>query len=224
MSSSQIHDILGMVPRNKKKQRIGRGEASKGKTSGRGQKGAGARGGKNKRLGFEGGQTEIYRRFPQRGFTNAMFTTRYHPVNVEMLDRFDEGATIDQESLKAAGLIPNTKLGVKILGDGELKKKFDVRVAAYSRNAHKMIVDAGGTAKTDKGEEVVFKAPKNARLGRKLDKRLAALGIENESAGSDAASTDSKPTNVEAVTGTAGDTPPAGDDAPVTKAPESGAE
>lgn len=202
--SSLIHDILSQVPRNKKKQRIGRGEGSKGKTSGRGQKGAGARGGKPKRLGFEGGQTEIYRRFPQRGFSNAKFTTRYHAVNVSMLDRFEEGATVDREALKSAGLIPNTRLGVKILGHGELAKKLDVRVAAYSRNAHKLITDAGGTAHTETGDEYSFKAPKNARLGRKLEKRLSRLGLESESASSDTASqTD-------------------GSDASVTEAPESG--
>lgn len=217
--SSLIHDILGQVPRNKKKQRIGRGEGSKGKTSGRGQKGAGARGGKPKRLGFEGGQTEIYRRFPQRGFTNALFTTRYHAVNVSMLDRFEEGATVDQAALKTAGLIPNTRLGVKILGHGELSKKLDVRVAAYSRNAHKLITDAGGTARTETGEEYSFKKPKNARLSRKLDKRLDRLGL---AAQADSAELQQGSEQSESKGDGAPSSQPDGSDANVTDAPESG--
>ncbi len=181
--SSLIHDILKDAGRNKKRQRIGRGEGSKGKTSGRGQKGAGARGGKRQRLGFEGGQTEIYRRFPQRGFSNAMFKTAYHPVNVEMLNRFEEGQVIDRDVLKTAGLIPNRRLGVKILGDGELSKKLVLRVDAYSRSAYQAIVDAGGEATTAKGEPYEFKAPKNERLRKKLDKRLNGLGIATDEPG-----------------------------------------
>ena len=206
--SSQIQDILGRAGKYKRKQRLGRGEGSKGKTSGRGQKGAGARGGKPKRLGFEGGQTEIYRRFPQRGFSNFLFKTKYHTVNVSMLDRFDEGATVDREALKAAGLIPNIREKVKILGDGELKKKLTVKADAYSRNAHKLIVDAGGSAVTAEGGEYSFAEPRNARLSRKLDKRLARLGIQVESTSSD---DDSH--HDEAVSGDSGD---------VTSARESG--
>lgn len=172
-----LHDILKAAGKHKRKQRVGRGEASKGKTAGLGHKGAGSRGGKPKRLGFEGGQTEIYRRFPQRGFTNAAFTTRYHPVNVSMLERFEDGQTVDKEALKEAGLISNNRLGVKILGDGELTKKLTVKANAYSRNAHKLIGEAGGQALNADGQEYAFKEPKSERLSKKLDKRLDALGI-----------------------------------------------
>jgi large subunit ribosomal protein L15 len=225
--SNLIHDITKAAGAHKKRQRLGRGEASKGKTSGRGQKGAGARGGKPKRLGFEGGQTEIYRRFPQRGFSNALFKTRYHAVNVSMLERFEDGTVVDRDALKAAGLIPNTRLGVKILGQGELSKKLTIHANSYSRSAHKLVEAAGGTTLNAKGQPFQFAEPKNARLGRKLDKRLDALGIEKPSAdggSSDAATHDAKPTNAEAVTGDVGETPPSGDDASVTEAPESGAE
>ena len=102
--SDLLHDITKTAGRHKRAQRIGRGEGSKGKTGGRGQKGAGSRSGKNKRIGFEGGQTEVYRRFPQRGFSNKPFETKYHVVNLSALERFDEGSTVDQRALKQAGL------------------------------------------------------------------------------------------------------------------------
>ena len=215
--SNLIHDITQAAGANKKRQRVGRGEGSKGKTSGRGQKGAGARGGPNMRIGFEGGQTEIYRRFPQRGFSNAQFTTRYHPVNVSMLERFDEGATIDKPALKAAGLIPNTRLGVKILGHGGLTKRLRVHADAYSRQAHKLIGDAGGEALDAKEQPYQFKEPKNARLGRKLDKRLDRLGLAVETPadgdGEAPATTDA---------GAPAPEPTSGESAAVTEAPESG--
>ncbi len=224
-NSSQIQDILARAGRYKRKQRLGRGEGSKGKTSGRGQKGAGARGGKPKRLGFEGGQTEIYRRFPQRGFSNAKFKTVYQAVNVSMLERFEDGTTVDRATLKAAGLISNNRDPIKVLGHGSLSKKLDVRVDAYSRNAHKLIGEAGGTAKTVDGGDVSFAEPKNARLGRKLDKRLSALGLEPQAKAD--ATPDAEPgdadgqANAEARADV-GEEATTGDSAPVTEAPESG--
>src|SRR5688500_20404975 len=103
--SDLLHDITKTAGRNKRAQRIGRGEGSKGKTSGRGQKGAGSRAGSSQRVGFEGGQTEVYRRFPQRGFSNKPLETKYHVINLSALERFDEGATVYQRALKQAGLI-----------------------------------------------------------------------------------------------------------------------
>ncbi len=234
--SSQIHEILGLSPKYKQKQRIGRGEGSKGKTSGRGQKGAGSRGGKNMRLGFEGGQTEAYRRFPQRGFSNFNFETKYHAVNVSMLERFEDGATVDRASLKVAGLIPNTRLGFKILGHGALTKKLTIHADAYSRNAHKLVSDIGGSPLDTKGQAYTFAKPKNKRLGRKLDKRLTSLGIANESptkdddAGSDnavapeATPKASRKASKPKVKPPAGDDATSGNDGLVTEAPESGAE
>src|SRR5678816_2103175 len=92
---SMIHDITSTTPRYKKPTRKGRGEASKGKTSGRGNKGAKARVGKYVKRGHEHGQTPIWRRFPKRGFSNENFENRYHVVNLSDLERFDDGATVD---------------------------------------------------------------------------------------------------------------------------------
>ena len=220
--SNLIHDITKAAGAHKKRQRVGRGEGSKGKTSGRGQKGAGARGGPNMRLGFEGGQTEIYRRFPQRGFTNAQFTTRYHAVNVSMLERFDDGTVVDRAGLKAAGLIPNTRLGVKILGHGELGKKLTVHADAYSRQAHKLIGDAGGEALDAKGQAYGFRDPKNARLGRKLDKRLDRLGLAPQPTQETAEISETPASSDVAGDGTPADDATSGESAPVTEAPESG--
>lgn len=227
--SNLVHDITQQAGAHKKPTRIGRGDGSKGKTSGRGHKGAGARAGFGKRIGFEGGQTEIYRRFPLRGFSNKPFETKYNVVNLADLNRFDDGATVDQAALKEAGLIPNTHLGVKVLGRGELSKKLTVVAAAYSRSAHKAITDSGGTAQDTDGQPFAFREPRNKRLQRKLDKRLAALGIEATSQpGSGSADTPAKPAGNEGDAageqsrGKPASGKPTGEDAPVTEAPESG--
>src|SRR5438046_3689377 len=117
---SMLHEITSVVPRYKKSQRKGRGESSgRGKTSGRGNKGTKARVGKYIRRGYEGGQTEIYKRFPKRGFSNFNFERKFHIVNLSDLnERFDDGATIDAAALKEIGLIPDLKQPVKVLGDG----------------------------------------------------------------------------------------------------------
>src|ERR1700751_968041 len=121
---SMLHEITGSVPRYKRSQRKGRGEGSgRGKTSGRGNKGAKARVGKYIKRGHEGGQTPIFRRFPKRGFSNFHFENRFHIVNLSDLDRFENGATVDAAALKEVGLVPDLKQPVKILGDGEIKKK-----------------------------------------------------------------------------------------------------
>src|SRR6476659_2754946 len=103
---SMIHDITAGAPRFKKSQRKGRGESSgRGKTSGRGNKGSKARVGKYIKRTYEGGQTEIYKRFPKRGFSNENFERRYHVVNLSDLgEKFNDGTTIDQAALVEAGL------------------------------------------------------------------------------------------------------------------------
>src|SRR3982751_4182417 len=119
-----LQEITSGATRNKRVQRKGRGESSgRGKTSGRGNKGSGARTGTYIRRGYEGGQTEIYKRFPKRGFSNQNFERRFHIVNLEDLSRFNDGATVDAAALEDAGLIPDNKQPVKILGAGELSKK-----------------------------------------------------------------------------------------------------
>ena len=223
-----LHDILQAAGAHKRRTRVGRGEGSKGKTSGRGAKGAGSRAGPSMRIGFEGGQTEIYRRFPKRGFSNKPFETKYHVVNLAELERFDEGATVDKEALKQAGLIPNNNLAVKILGHGELAKKLNVVAAGFSRSAHQAITAKGGTAKTDKGEDFAFAEPKNARLRRKLDKRLAGLGLDAqpaaEVAGGHVTTGVTDKTEKDAPTSDAASAKPDGTSGDVTEAPESGAE
>src|SRR4029079_1905054 len=124
---SMLHDITARAPRNKRSQRKGRGESSgRGKTSGRGNKGAKARVGKYVKRGHEHGQTPIFRRFPKRGFSNENFENRFHIVNLSDLDRFDSGATVDASALIEAGLVPDDRLPVKILGEGAISKKLTV--------------------------------------------------------------------------------------------------
>lgn len=125
--------------------RKGRGHASgNGKTAGKGHKGQKARSGAP-RIGFEGGQMPLYRRIPKRGFTNRN-TKEIVAINVDVLNRFDEGATVTIDSLKEIGIIKNPKDGVKILGNGELTKKLDVKVNAFSASAVEKIQALGGNA------------------------------------------------------------------------------
>jgi large subunit ribosomal protein L15 len=129
------------------RKRVGRGIGSGlGKTSGRGHKGWGARSGTSRRPGYEGGQMPIYRRVPKRGFTNARFRVEYTVVNVELLNAFDNGATVDLKAILDAGLVSKTDPLLKILGDGELTKKLTVRAQKFSSSAKAKIEAAGGTA------------------------------------------------------------------------------
>jgi len=142
-----IHEITEKVGKYKARKRVGRGRGSGlGKTSGRGHKGAGSRSGHSHRAYFEGGQMPFVRRIPKRGFTNHDFRTLYSIVNIKQLEkRFDDGATIDPEALVKAGLIRNTKLPVKILGEGELSRKLTVTAAKFSASAKDKIEKAGGS-------------------------------------------------------------------------------
>ena len=124
--------------------RRGRGHGSgNGKTAGKGHKGQKARSGAP-RVGFEGGQMPLYRRIPKRGFTNRN-TKEIVAINVSVLDRFDNDTTVDVETLMEAGVIKNPKDGVKILGNGELTKKLNVKVNAFSESAKEKIEALGGT-------------------------------------------------------------------------------
>src|SRR5882757_1521550 len=153
MTMSMQHEITALGPRNKRSQRKGRGESSgRGKTSGRGNKGSKARNGKYIRRGYEGGQTEIYKRFPKRGFSNENFERRFYIVNLEELSKFADGATVDAAALIEAGLVPDIKQPVKILGQGDFSKKLTVIASWYSKSAHEKILKAGGTAQNLKGE------------------------------------------------------------------------
>ena len=125
--------------------RRGRGHGSgNGKTAGKGHKGQKARSGAP-RIGFEGGQMPLYRRLPKRGFKNIN-SKNIIAINVSMLNRFEDGASVTVESLMEMGLVSNPRDGVKILGNGELTKKLNVAVNAYSASAIEKIQALGGSA------------------------------------------------------------------------------
>lgn len=126
------------------RKRVGRGHGSgSGKTSGRGHKGQNARSGGGVRVGFEGGQMPIYRRLPKRGFTN-IFAKQYAEVKLSDLNKFDDGAVIDAEALKEAGIISKVLDGVKVLGNGEINKKVTVKASKFTSAAAAKIEAAGG--------------------------------------------------------------------------------
>ena len=168
---SMVHEITAGAPRYKKSQRKGRGESSgRGKTSGRGTKGAKARGGDVHWIpGREGGQTPTFRRLPKRGFSNDNFERRFHIVNLADLERFDNGAAIDAAALKEAGLIPDLKQPVKILGDGKLSKKLTVVAGWFSKSAYEKFTQAGGAAQNMKGEAFQFPKEKKKFVPREKD-------------------------------------------------------
>ena len=126
--------------------RRGRGHGSgNGKTAGRGHKGQKSRSGSGGKAGFEGGQMPLYRRLPKRGFHNRN-TKEIVAINVSLLNVFEDGAEVDIKALKQKGLISNPRDGVKILGNGDLKKKLHVCVHHYSKTAAEKIEAAGGKA------------------------------------------------------------------------------
>lgn len=132
----------------KASKRVGRGIGSGlGKTSGRGHKGQNARSGGGVRPGFEGGQMPLFRRLPKRGFTNN-FSKKYATLNVETLNKFENGTVVDAELLINEGIIRKSDMeyGVKILGDGELTKKVTVKAQKFTKSAVEKIEAAGGKA------------------------------------------------------------------------------
>ena len=143
----KLHELSPAAGSKKDVKRIGRGPASgQGKTAGKGHKGQKARAGRGMQIGFEGGQMPLQRRLPKRGFVN-IFAKNIVTVNVGVLDaKFEDGAVIDVEALKAAGIIKNGFDGVKILGNGNVTKKFTVKADAYSVAAKESIEAAGGKA------------------------------------------------------------------------------
>ena len=142
----QFHDLAPEEGSRKKRKRVGRGLGSgMGKTSTRGHKGLKARSGGSVRPGFEGGQMPIYRRLPKRGFKNYPFKTNNAVLNIRDLDRFEDGATIDELVLRDVGLVKGKVDGVKILGEGDLSKKFSLINILVSKTAKEKIESAGGT-------------------------------------------------------------------------------
>lgn len=139
---------LNRAPEAKAKKRVGRGPGSgMGKTSTRGQKGQKSRSGASIPAWFQGGQTPLYRRIPKRGFNNARYRVEYATINLSSLDKiFNDGDVVTPEVLKEKGIIKNQLCGVKVLGNGELKKKLTVKANRFSSSAVTKIESAGGKA------------------------------------------------------------------------------
>jgi len=149
----RLHNLKPRPGAKHRTKRLGIGESSgHGKTSGRGGKGQTARSGGSIRLGFEGGQMPLLRRIPKRGFNNARHTTRYIPVNLSDLNRFDDGARVDELALRSVGLANGKGHGVKILGSGEINKKLTVVATAFSASAKQKIEAKGGVCETPKAQ------------------------------------------------------------------------
>ncbi len=141
----KLHELSPAPGSRKNRKRVGRGPGSgMGKTSTRGHKGLKARSGGNVRPGFEGGQMPIYRRLPKRGFFNV-FKTNNAILNVSDLDRFEDGTVIDPDLLRNAGLVKGRVDGVKLLGNGEVTKKFSIKSVLASKTAREKIESAGGS-------------------------------------------------------------------------------
>lgn len=142
----KLHELSPAPGSVRESKRIGRGHGSgQGKTAGKGHKGQKARAGRGMQPGFEGGQMPLQRRVPKRGFNN-IFATKYAVINIAALNAFENGAVVDTEALKAAGIIKKEYDGVKILGNGKLEKSLTVKAAAYSASAKEKIEAAGGKA------------------------------------------------------------------------------
>jgi large subunit ribosomal protein L15 len=142
----KLHELKPARGARKTRKRVGRGPGSgNGKTAGRGHKGQKSRSGYRSRPGFEGGQMPLHRRIPKRGFTN-IFRTTYLTVNVERLNGFDRGATVDPAALQRAGLLQKGRQGVKILGNGKLEVALTVRAHKFTKSAAEKIRAAGGQA------------------------------------------------------------------------------
>ncbi|MCG7335375.1 50S ribosomal protein L15 [Sporosarcina sp. ACRSM] len=140
----KLHTMKPAEGARKQRKRVGRGTGSgHGKTSGRGHDGQNSRSGGGVRLGFEGGQIPLFQRLPKRGFTNIN-RKEYAIVNLDTLNRFEEGTEVTPELLIETGVVSNAKSGIKILGNGTLEKKITVKAHKFSASAKEAIEKAGG--------------------------------------------------------------------------------
>ena len=141
----KLHELSPAEGSVKEGFRKGRGAGSgNGKTAGKGHKGQNARSGGGVRPGFEGGQLPLYRKLPKRGFNNFRFAKQYTVVNVQSLNRFNDGDVVDSAALLNAGIVSTVLDGVKVLGEGELTKKLTVKAAVFSASAKEKIEAVGG--------------------------------------------------------------------------------
>ena len=142
----KMHELAPALGSTKEAKRIGRGHGSgNGKTAGKGHKGQKARAGHGMRAGFEGGQMPLQRRVPKRGFNN-IFAEEWLAINVSALEVFEDGTVVDAAALTAKGIIKKANLPIKVLGNGKLTKKLEVKLNAYSASATEKINAAGGKA------------------------------------------------------------------------------
>lgn len=143
----KLHELKPNEGATFSRKRVGRGPGSGlGKTSGRGQKGQNSRSGGGVRPGFEGGQLPLFRRIPKRGFSNALFKTKYAVINLSDLNKFEDGAVITPELLKEMGIVKKQLDGIKVLGNGKLDKKLTVKAHKFSSVAKEQIEKLGGKA------------------------------------------------------------------------------
>ena len=141
----KLHELSPAEGSVRENYRKGRGAGSgNGKTAGKGHKGQNARSGGGVRPGFEGGQLPLYRKLPKRGFKNFRFGKDYAIINVQSLNKFNDGDVVDAAALLNAGIIHNVFDGVKVLGEGEIAKKLTVKAAIFSASAKEKIEAAGG--------------------------------------------------------------------------------
>ena len=141
-----IHDLSPVEGATHSDKRKGRGHGTgNGKTSGRGHKGQKSRSGGGTRIGFEGGQMPLARRVPKRGFNN-IFAKPLTAINVAALNRFPDGTSVGVEELLSSGILNKCEYGLKVLGNGALKRKLTVRATAFSESAKQKIEEAGGKA------------------------------------------------------------------------------
>ncbi len=149
----RLHNLKPRPGARHRVKRLGIGESSgHGKTSGKGHKGQKARSGGSIRLGFEGGQMPLIRRLPKRGFNNAAFRKEYAIVNLDDLNEFEAGATVNEQALRESKHIRGNFAGIKILGRGELKHGLTIEADKVSESAREKIEKAGGTVTLREGK------------------------------------------------------------------------
>lgn len=142
----KLHELSPAAGSTKEAKRIGRGHGSgNGKTAGKGHKGQKARAGRGIRIGFEGGQMPLQRRIPKRGFNN-IFAEEWIAINLSSLELFEDGSVVDAAALANKGIIKKADLPIKVLGNGKLTKKLEVKLNAYSASAAEKIAAVGGKA------------------------------------------------------------------------------
>jgi large subunit ribosomal protein L15 len=140
----KLHELKPAEGSRQERKRLGRGIGSgQGKTAGKGHKGQNARSGGGVRLGFEGGQTPLFRRLPKRGFTNIN-RKEFAVVNLDALNRFEDGTEVTPELLIEAGIVKSEKAGIKVLAKGNVEKKLTVKAHKFSSAAKEAIEAAGG--------------------------------------------------------------------------------